>query len=165
MGEQKDRAGDERARAGAPRVTGIDGNVARVRVPRAGGSADPASDPSSARALLAETQRYPWQTEQTQERGRHVTPAPAPARQPQRAAAAVVQPPTGRVPSAKAAFWVTLIFGLWGLIPTVMHANEASRSGQSTGRYWQAFALGMVLNVVLGVVLFFVLMAAMVGSL
>ena len=49
-----------------------------------------------------------------------------------------------RAPSIAATVWITLLFGLFGLIPATMHSSRAAALGQPTGKYWAAF-IGILL--------------------
>lgn len=54
---------------------------------------------------------------------------------------------------------ITFLFGLWGLIPAAMGANRATELRRPSGRYWSAFGLTMLFNVLLvvGAVMAFIL--------
>ena len=71
--------------------------------------------------------------------------------------------PGGPPPSAKPPFpvWpvvvVTVLFALFGLIPTILGANRASERRESPSRYWIAFGVSLLASFVLYVVVFLVL--------
>ena len=48
------------------------------------------------------------------------------------------------VPKIWTTFWITLLFGWFGLIPTINHSNQARKLGKSTNKYWWTFVLTMV---------------------
>lgn len=58
--------------------------------------------------------------------------------------------PTGRpaLPSRATTVVVTVLFGLFGLIPAAIHGSRAEQLGGSRRPYWVAFGLGMVVSVV-----------------
>ena len=43
------------------------------------------------------------------------------------------------VPKLWTTFWITLFFGLFGLIPTIIHSNRARALGVSGANYWATF--------------------------
>jgi hypothetical protein len=47
--------------------------------------------------------------------------------------------PQAFLPSLASTIWITLFFGLFGLIPASMHTNRARDMGVRTSRYWKAF--------------------------
>ena len=53
---------------------------------------------------------------------------------------------------------VTLLFGLFGLIPAVVQTSHAKIDGYSTNKYWTAFWITIVVQIV-AVVAFFALVA------
>lgn len=63
---------------------------------------------------------------------------------------------------------VTILFALFGLIPTIIASNKASQRRQETSRYWIAFVLSLlgsfVLYGILVVVLVFVVLAGTVAA-
>lgn len=58
--------------------------------------------------------------------------------------------PTGRpaLPSRATTVVVTVLFGLFGLIPAAIHGSRAEQLGGSRRPYWVAFGLGMVVSIV-----------------
>lgn len=50
-----------------------------------------------------------------------------------------------QIPSGATTFWVTLLFGLFGLVPAITHSNKAAQYRQPTGRYWAAFGSAAVI--------------------
>ncbi len=52
------------------------------------------------------------------------------------------------VPSRATTVVVTVLFGLFGLIPAAIHGSRAEQLGGSRRPYWVAFGLGMVVSVV-----------------
>ena len=58
---------------------------------------------------------------------------------------------------------VTVVFALFGLVPTVIATTRASRFGEDTARYWVAFVLSLLgsllLYLLLAVVLLVVILA------
>lgn len=63
--------------------------------------------------------------------------------------------PSG-VPSGAATFWITALFGLFGLIPALIHSGEARRRNADEGTYWTAFGFGLVVFFAAFFVLFLV---------
>jgi len=45
---------------------------------------------------------------------------------------------------------ITFFFGIFGLIPAVMHSNRAARLGASRAPYWWTFAVVVVISYVVG---------------
>lgn len=63
-----------------------------------------------------------------------------------------------RPPSGATTLLVTVFFGVFGLIPMLMHSAEARRIGRGdeTSRYVGAFVFGLVINII-GILVFFAL--------
>jgi hypothetical protein len=63
---------------------------------------------------------------------------------------------------------ITLLFGVFGLIPAALHANAAQRMGYPGGRYWKAFgwcfAASVVISIILSVVVYLAVYAALMSS-
>ena len=63
---------------------------------------------------------------------------------------------------------ITLLFGVFGLIPAALHANAAQRMGYPAGRYWKAFgwcfAASVVISIILTVVVYLAVYAALMSS-
>jgi len=49
---------------------------------------------------------------------------------------------------------ITVLFGIFGIIPAAMRSDRARREGYSTGRYWTAFAVTLVIMIGLYAILF-----------
>ncbi|WP_250006630.1 hypothetical protein [Actinoplanes sp. M2I2] len=62
-------------------------------------------------------------------------------------------PSAQRPPGVGAIIVVTLVFGLIGLIPTMLRAGKAARMGATTTRYWVAFSVTMAIGYGLGIAL------------
>jgi hypothetical protein len=60
-------------------------------------------------------------------------------------------------PSYWLTFVITFFFGLFGLIPAILHSNTARERGYSQSSYWIAFAVGLGLEIVLSIALFAIL--------
>ena len=60
---------------------------------------------------------------------------------------------------------ITFLFGIFGAIPAWLHGNRARELGGSAGRYWAAFAITMVVNVILYVGLLIALLALLSSTL
>lgn len=56
---------------------------------------------------------------------------------------------TTRLPSALPTVVVTLLLGLVGLVPMHLQTRAAARRGVTTERYWDAFVVAVVVNLVL----------------
>jgi H+/Cl- antiporter ClcA len=54
------------------------------------------------------------------------------------------QQPAAALPTIWPTLLVTLFFGLFGLIPAVMHANRAREQGRPTNNYWITFGATIV---------------------
>ena len=50
------------------------------------------------------------------------------------------------VPPVTATVVVTLLFGVLGVIPALLHSDRARQLGESGSKYWVAFAAVLVLN-------------------
>jgi uncharacterized membrane protein YhaH (DUF805 family) len=68
------------------------------------------------------------------------------------------------LPSLWPTLLVTFFFGIFGLIPAIMHTNKARDLGRSTPNYWIAFGCAVVASIVLWVVFFTILGALAVHS-
>ena len=64
------------------------------------------------------------------------------------------------VPKLWTTFWITLFFGLFGLIPAVIHSNRARALGAPVANYWYTFGGTYAASLVIG---FLVLKAVGVG--
>jgi hypothetical protein len=51
-------------------------------------------------------------------------------------------------PSVVPTVLVSFFFGLFGLIPAIIHSRMAAERGYSTARYWAAFAVAMAASVI-----------------
>jgi hypothetical protein len=67
------------------------------------------------------------------------------------------------VPSRTTTVVITVLFGLFGLIPSYVHGKRAERLGGSAGRYWTAFGVSFAASVLVYLGLIFALFAAVVN--
>ncbi len=57
-------------------------------------------------------------------------------------------------PGAATTFWISLLFGIFGLVPMLMHSGEARRAGQEdTSNYVGAFVAGLACCVILSLLI------------
>jgi len=49
-------------------------------------------------------------------------------------------------PSIALTLIVSALFGIFGIIPAIIHSNAASRLGMPTGKYWGTFAICMLIS-------------------
>ena len=64
------------------------------------------------------------------------------------------------LPTIWVTFWITLFFGVFGLIPATIHTNQAQQAGRPTNQYWRAFGWGLAATVVVWILLLVILGAA-----
>lgn len=63
------------------------------------------------------------------------------------------QPAPVVLPSLVPTVLITLFFGIFGLIPAAMGASKAQAAGMDGSRYWKAFGLVLVIEVIIGILL------------
>jgi hypothetical protein len=56
---------------------------------------------------------------------------------------------------------VTLLFGFFGIIPTIIYSNQARREGFSAERYWRAFWYSMVASILIWIAIVFAFSSAL----
>ena len=59
---------------------------------------------------------------------------------------------------------ITLLFGLFGLIPAFLNSDRARQSGQPTNRYWAAFWWSILASVVAWILIWIILAAAIASN-
>lgn len=64
-------------------------------------------------------------------------------------------------PSLTPTILVTVLLGIWGVIPAAIAASQAKRSGHATRRYWDAFVVTLVLE---SIALIVVIVSAVANS-
>lgn len=55
------------------------------------------------------------------------------------------------LPSVAITFFVTFLFGPFGIVPATVHCAQAEQRGEPGNQYWVAFILGMMLWLVVAV--------------
>jgi len=65
------------------------------------------------------------------------------------------QPVPLRAPKILTTFWITFFFGIFGVIPAIIHSNQAHQMEKPVGVYWLTF-FGTLLAII-------VLLAAVFG--
>jgi hypothetical protein len=55
-----------------------------------------------------------------------------------------------RIPGVGWTAVITFFFGIFGLIPAILHSNRAARAGASRTPYWVTFAVVVVISYVVG---------------
>ncbi len=85
------------------------------------------------------------------------------ARQPREIAPAS-DPDRANWPTLTATVVITVLFGVFGVIPAYMHTEAVRKSGAATSRYWKAFGLTMVASVVAYILLIVGLFAILAAS-
>jgi hypothetical protein len=73
------------------------------------------------------------------------------------------QPYYSALPSTATTIWITIFFGLFGLIPATIHTNHARDLGVRDNRYYRAFGWTFGIAIV-GWILFLVMLTACVSS-
>lgn len=82
-------------------------------------------------------------------------------------AGAVPSSPAGGPPTLTLIIVITLLFGVFGVIPASLHASTAQRMGYPSGRYWKAFgwcfAASMAISIIVTVAVYLAVYAAVMS--
>jgi hypothetical protein len=70
-----------------------------------------------------------------------------------RQSVSTVEPGVASWPPLTATILVTILFGVFGVIPAILHTDSVRKSGAATSRYWKAFGITMLASIVAYVLL------------